>query len=185
VDCDCRKRTLEKHGSLVRDPDGIVANFDIPASHYSIPSGRQKVVGFDFEIPEYKQEYEDELRSFLGEALESKNIKGIEIAPDAVIFDDGLLIGPDNYSLSASFAAHLRANQELYRAIAGHIEQGSSVEEAFRLAIGPRGRQPSFDDLYPQLAAGDANDLRHRYGDSNMREILAQLILKEPLVIRR
>ena len=175
----------EKQGSLVRDPDGIVADFDIPASHYSIPSGRQKLVGFDFEIPEYKREYEDGLRSFLREALESKNIKGIEIALDAVIFDDGLLIGPDNYSLSASFAAHLKANQELYRAIAGRLEQGSSVEEAFRLAMGPRGQRPSFDDLYPQLAAEDANDLRHRYGDSKMREILAQVILKEPFAIRR
>jgi hypothetical protein len=43
----------------------------------------------------------------------------------------------------------------------------------------PRGRQPSFDDLYPQLGAEDANDLRQRYGDLRMRDILAQVILKE------
>jgi hypothetical protein len=176
----------EKHGSLIRDPDGIVGNFDVPASHYSILSGRQKVVGFDFEIPEYQREYEDGLRYFLREALDYKNIKGVEVVLDAVIFDDGLLIGPDNYSLSASFAAHLKAKQELYRAIAGRIDQGSSVEEAFRGATErPSGRQPSFDDLYPQLAADEANRLRQRYGDARMREILAQVILKEPFVVRR
>src|SRR5262249_50988505 len=152
----------EKAGSLFRDPDGIFADFDVPASHYSILSGRQKVVGFHFEIPEYQREHEDGLRSYLRETLEHKNIKGVEVVLDAVIFDDGLLIGPDSYSLSASFAAHLKAKQELYRAIADRIEQGSSVDEAFRVATQRLfWRQPSVDDLYPRLAADEANRLRN------------------------
>jgi hypothetical protein len=176
----------EKRGSLTRDPDGIVADFDVPASHYSILPGRQKVVGFDFEISEYKPEYEDSLRSYLREALEYKNIKTVEIALDAVIFDDGLLIGPDNCSLSSSLTSHLKAKQDLYRAIAGRMEEGSSVQEAFRLETeGIFRRPPSFDDLYRRLAADEANRLREKYGDAKMREILAQVILKEPFVIRR
>jgi hypothetical protein len=123
----------EKQGSLTRDPDGIVADFDVPASHDSILPGRQKAIGFGIEISEYKPEYEEGLRSYLREALEYKNIKTVEVALDAVIFDDGLLIGPDNYSLSASLAAHVKAKQELYRSIAARVEQGSSVQEAFRL----------------------------------------------------
>jgi len=63
---------------------------------------------------------------------------------------------------------------------------GSSVEEAFRVTTeGLFARQPSFDVLYPRLAAEEANRLRQRYGDSRIREILAQVILKESFVIGR
>jgi hypothetical protein len=176
----------EKQGSLTRDPDGIVADFDVPASHDSILPGRQKVVGLDFEIEEYKPEYEDGLRSYLREALQYKNVKTVEVALDAVIFDDGRLIGPDNHSLSTSFTAHLKAKQDLYRAIAARMEQGSSVQEAFHLETeGIFRRPPSFDDLNRRLAADEANGLREKYGDAKIREILAQLTLKEPFVIRR
>jgi hypothetical protein len=66
------------------------------------------------------------------------------------------------------------------------MEQGSSVQEAFRPETeGIFRRPPSFDDLYRRLAADEANRLRQKYGDSRIHEILAQVILKEPFVIRR
>ena len=121
-------------------------------------------------------------------------IKSLQIKLDAVIFDDGQLIGEDGPNpralLSSQFAAYIKAKQDLFRTIVGQIDRGRSVADAFSEA--ERNRPPDLSigesSLYPQLALEEAMDLRKQYGDAKVRNLFNDGLLrlqKEPFVISK
>jgi hypothetical protein len=135
------------------------------------------------------QYYLDQLRSFPAETKhEYSEVDKIEITLDAVIFSDGLLIGPNQSALDQDFMTYFESKQNLFRQIASDLDSGKSVDQAFApvttLAanhVSPRDR-PAF---YKMLAAQEVNHLRRRIGDTEVSDTVRGAIRKEPFVIRR
>jgi hypothetical protein len=121
----------------------------------------------------------------------------VAIELDAVIFDDGRLIGPDEGEwLSGLFSAYMREKQQWYRGILDALNRGKSVDEAYapvrafqedttrRMMSGDRSHLRDTDLLWKTQAAADAAAWRRHYADAEIPALLASIRL-EPFVIRR
>lgn len=191
--------TMRKHGrtsinySQHKYPDAVART--APDRRDEIRPGelRIDVMSVELESGEWGHEATDAfyLRQFANWSAEEKTgMTELRIELDAVIFDDGLLIGPDRSRLRDHFAAYLKAKQDLYRKIVEALDSGHSVEKAFRpvtLTLSSRPDPDPGDEfaIYPHLAAEDAALWRRRYGDQAVQKILKQALRKEPFVIRR
>ena len=133
----------------------------------------------------------DETGKFISHtAAEYSSARTVEIGLDAVIFEDGLLIGPDANGLAAHFDSVVRARQDLYRAIIRRIERGENVEAIFQAAIKENSPENSANLVDAGLMARSealsaARALRKKYGDEKIREILQRALLPAPFVIRK
>ena len=110
-------------------------------------------------------------------------VTGIRIKLDAVIFDDGLLIGPDtNDQLRRHLEGAVKARQDLYRKFVDSLDRGASIDELFSQ---PEEGANDLSDIFRLEALATVNDLRRRNGDDKIRQVLQQAIFKEPFVIHR
>ena len=133
------------------------------------------------------------LRQF-AEAFERfVNATEVRISLDAVIVDDGELIGPDESQLGDHFAAYVKAKQDIYRSLVQSLDSGQSMDEAFRpieatIAVTCADPRLPVDNpfaIWPRQAAGEARGWRKRYGDADLHNILRRALRKDPFVIRR
>jgi len=122
----------------------------------------------------------------------------IAIELDAVIFEDGRLIGPDGDAwLSQLIGDYVTAKQSWYRTILSRLDAGVSVEDAYapirdfqeenlRVMGSPEGRLRAFDTrhVWRTQAAAEAASWRRRYSDDEVALHLKAVRL-EPFVIRR
>jgi hypothetical protein len=117
----------------------------------------------------------------------------LQIELDAVVFDDGTLVGADE-SLRAQFSAYLEAKQHWYRHILAALDAGQSVAEAFqplddfRAAERRRRDQvppPPHGPIWKGQAAADADRWRRRHAEPEIHRLLKETIRLEPFVIRR
>lgn len=116
----------------------------------------------------------------------SAGMTELRIVLDAVIFEDGLLIGPDRSDLHDHFAAYLKAKQDLYRRIVESLDTGHSVEDTFRsVTVLPEPESGDEFHFYRRLATEDAARCRRRHGDQAVRDIFEQALRAEPSIIRR
>jgi hypothetical protein len=147
-----------------------------------IRTGEERLVGRGFEVwpPEHVNTYRD---FGLAEAHRLINVNSVEIALDAVIFDDGALLGPDQSRLAEHFIEFVRAKQSLYRDIVVGLENGE--EDVFvrvrALASGPSSSRRNSLDLYPRLAAEEIL----RFQDRVALEVFRRTLRREPFAIRR
>jgi len=123
----------------------------------------------------------------------------LHIELDAVIFDDGTLLGLDQDGwMSGNFASYVRWKQTWYAGIAEALDAGKSLDEAlapveaFLAEINaqmrqgrPAVRDPRSDAIWKQEAAADARNLRQSLGDDRFRDALKSSIRLEPFVIHR
>jgi hypothetical protein len=154
--------------------------------------GEQRLVGNGFEI--HGEEYLEDYRDWgLQGIARLRNATGLSIELNAVIFEDGVLLGPDTSGLDARtgtfsehFSAYLKANQHLYRTLVEGIESGHSVEEVFR-PLDTRAEPPLGDPfgIYPQLAAEAACKWRRRLGDQAIFDALKKALREHSFMIRR
>jgi hypothetical protein len=123
----------------------------------------------------------------------------VTIELDAVVFDDGQLIGPDEDGwLSALFGACVAAKQRWYRLILDGLRRGKSVDEAYapvrafqeetarRIMSGDPGGglDRDVEALWRTQAAADVSRWRSRYSDPEIPTLLESVRL-EPFLIRR
>jgi GNAT superfamily N-acetyltransferase len=115
----------------------------------------------------------------------------LHIELDAVIFDDGTLVGAGESALNREFAAYVSAKQNWYRSIVTTLDTGGSLEEAFRpldeFRTRPMERLPFKDPLalWTGQGAGDLSRWRHRHGDAEAAAMARRALRKEPFVIYR
>lgn len=163
-----------------------------PGEHHLVASSCV-VEGLD-DIPENDGWIEDLVRE-RDRAVEGAVDVAIEL--DAVIFDDGRLIGPDEDGwLSGLFGAYVAAKQEWYRGILDALNRGKTVEQAYapvrafqeetmrRMMSGDRDHLRNTDLLWQTQAAADAAAWRRHYADAEIPALLESIRL-EPFVIRR
>ena len=173
-------------------------------SEAGIPPGGQRLIGLGFSIPAMRPKFEAQpgvadwdddrmwnwvvstTREFVARIKsQGRGITGIRIKLDAVIFDNGLLIGPDtNDQLSSHLEGAVKARQDLYRMFVDSLDRGALIDELFPE---PEEAANDLSDIFGfRLGAiATVNDLRRRNGDDKIRQVLQQAILKEPFVIHR
>jgi hypothetical protein len=199
-------RMTDKEGHTVTNssfsvaPDAIGnpgVNFGRKSERGILPGG-QRLTGLGFAIPEFAQKDQkrsgwviDETRKFIEySTAEYVGAKSVHVGLDAVIFEDGLLIGPDTAGLAAHFDSLVQARQDLYGAILRRIGQGDSIEASFQSGMKEKASRPSpsawpfaSGELASSEAMNAASGLRIEYGDSKIREVLKRALLPAPFVI--
>lgn len=143
-----------------------------------IRPGEQRVVGAGFELwPDsdvvtYRESYIE-----MSEA--PKDLTALQIELDAVIFDDGLLLGPDHAGLAEQFAEYVVAKQDVYRSMVERIDGSGVSDDIFaplREAVARRSENPIASE-----AAAEALGLQHNI----MRDVFFQVVRPKPFIIRR
>jgi len=152
----------------------------------------QDVAVEDFDGPEPEEWYRSVIAEFVRQRDEHlKDAQSVTIELDAVIFDDGTLIGPDqDGKLATLFRQRVTAYQQWLRTIADGLAAGQSVEAAFSPVLkfqdevrARRGSLRGFDSAGMQAevektnAAADVVKWRRRVGDAELPRILAGLRL--------
>jgi hypothetical protein len=147
--------------------------------------GDQRLVGMGFEV--WPVEYVDSYRDFGCRAkAQLGEVKSLRIALDAVIFDDGWMLGPDESRLAEHFIAYVRAKQLRYRDLVVGLETGRLGDDVFaplRQALAaphePNPRDPL--GIYDRQSAADVLDLHDRV----VLEVFRRALRREPFSIRR
>ncbi len=123
---------------------------------------------------------------------EFKNPAAVEIGLDAVIFEDGELVGPDHGHLEQHFSAFVNANQSLYKKIVDDTSAGASIDDVFtKLKVvaadthGGLGKPGSQFQIYDALAAQEAISWRRKHGDAQLIAHFKNAIRPTPFVIKR
>jgi hypothetical protein len=151
--------------------------------------GEERVVGTRFEVmPDVDNQWLPAFARKQREQLE--DARTLRVAIDAVIFEDGTLIGEDRSELQRAFEKYLSTAQSIYRGLVARIDSGQSVDEAFQwlrtasaeaLKKGPE----DLEAYYYVQAAGDVVRARTKIDDRRVRDVLEQAIRKTPFAVRR
>ena len=150
-----------------------------------IRPGEQRLVGMGFEV--WPVEYVDSYRDYGSRNAELLgDVISLHIALDAVIFDDGSLLGPDESRLAEHFIAYVRAKQLRYRALVVGLETGNLGDDVFaplRQALVASQEANSMDPLgvYDRLSAADVLKLHDRI----VLEVFRRAMRREPFSIWR
>jgi len=150
-----------------------------------IMTGGERLVGMGFEVwpPEYVNSYREFGRAEAGRLGE---VKGLHIALDAVIFDDGAMLGRDESRLAEHFIEFVHAKQSLYRDIVVGLEVGGASQDVFaplREILAARHQAQHADPLsgYRRQAAAEVLGFHDRV----VLEVFRRTLRREPFVIRR
>jgi hypothetical protein len=65
------------------------------------------------------------------QAEDLAGVTAVKANIDAVIFDDGTLVGPDRHDLQGKFASYVEDHQVLYRSISASLQAGESAEKLY------------------------------------------------------
>jgi hypothetical protein len=114
----------------------------------------------------------------------------IKMGLDAVIFDDGELVGPDRGHLAQHFSAYVNAEQSIYRKIVEEVNSGSTIDDVFAqlktvvAANDPQIGTPGWEfHIYDVLAATDAISWRSAHGDSQLVEHFKRSLRETPFAV--
>jgi len=152
-----------------------------------VRAGEGRVVGTSFEImPAVDNRWLDAFAKQQRERFNTAQRLSIRI--DAVIFDDGTLLGDDVSGLRHAFETYLNASQQIYRDIVSRLEGGIPIDDAFgwlsKAATEAKSKvQGDRESFYYVQAAGDVTRARRSLGDSQVRDVLARAIRSVPFVI--
>jgi hypothetical protein len=150
-----------------------------------IKTGEERLVGMGFEV--WPAEYIDSYRDF-GEQAAARlgEVKHLRIALDAVIFDDGALLGPDESCLAEHFIAFVRAKQAWYREAVVGLELGGMKEDVFapmRAAVTEPFQPNPMDPLaiYTRQSAAEVLACHNRV----VLEVFRRALRHQPFSIKR
>jgi hypothetical protein len=178
--------------SPARYPDAVADAF--PYRGNEIRPGEQKIVPMGIELDcgrwtgkptesFYLDQFIDWFKAFA-------EVTEVQVGFDAVIFDNGELIGPNKAHLDESFLTYLHANENWYRSVLEALDAGKSVDEAFLpiqavLAADPQLDIDDPERFWRRQSTAGVRRLRLRYGDHALQDILRKAIRKEPFKIYR
>lgn len=182
-----RNETSEINYTQFKFPDAVAgtSNGLSILQGREIRTGAERLVGMGFEA--WPPEHVDSYREFgLAEAGRLGEVRGLRIALDAVIFDDGVLLGRDESRLAEHFIEFVHAKQLLYRDVVVGLENGDvmlDVLAPLRETLAARHRSPHQDPLlgYRKQAAAEVLGFHDRV----VLEVFRRTLRREPFAIRR
>jgi hypothetical protein len=126
----------------------------------------------------------------LEEMARDQGFAELELAVDAVLFEDGRLLGPNQSQVDTRFLLLLQRKQELYRAATELMAAGKSLDEALatlKSAIPATAIeiQEMVDLSARRDAVGDALRLRARCGEDRAADAIRRAIRQSPFTIRK
>ena len=126
----------------------------------------------------------------LGEFARGEGFAALEIAVDAVLFEDGRLLGPNQSQVDTRFLLLLQRKQELYRAATELMASGNSLDEALaklKSAIPATAvEMPELLNIDASRAAiGDVLRLRARYGGDRAADAIRRAVQSSQTACRR
>jgi hypothetical protein len=150
-----------------------------------IRTGEERLVGMGFEVwpPEYADSYCEFGRQGV---MRLGEVKKLRISLDAVIFEDGAMLGRDESRLAEHFIEFVLAKQSLYRDIVVGLENGSSLSDVFaplRESLAARHQPQAHDPMavYHRQAAAEVL----AFHDRVVLEVFRRTLRREPFSIRR
>jgi len=109
---------------------------------------------------------------------------GLRIRLDAVIFEDGTLIGEDtNGTLRSQFAACLGAKQARYGALLDALDEGRSLDDAFEHSDRMLFMRDDWNELWSQQALADTRAWCERHSGRDVRAMIRETIRLDPFLI--
>ena len=182
-----RNETSEVNYTQFKFPDAVAGTSNGLAvlQGRELRRGDERLVGMGFEA--WPPEYGDRYRDFgLQAALRLGELKRLHIALDAVIFEDGGMLGPDESHLAEHFIEFVHAKQSLYRDIVVGLENGDVRDDVFaplREAVSARHPQQRQDRSlrYRKQAAAEVLGFHDRI----VLEVFRRTLRREPFAIRR
>ena len=112
----------------------------------------------------------------------------LEIAVDAVLFEDGRLLGPDHSQMDTHFLLLLQQKLELYRAARDLMASGHSLDDVL---VTLKSESPAADAMREagfdvhNAALNDARRLRSLYGADRAADVLRRAVRQSPFTIRK
>lgn len=182
-------------------PDAIAAS-DLDygrASSKGILPGRQHMIGFDFSVPdstycsgftrEESEFYDPQVRNWIQTTARAlAPARTVHVTFDAVIFDDGRLLGDPASHFAAHFDALVQAKQNTYRSVLHSLDAGARAEDVTK-RLWP-GDEPADSDRMTTewFAMNEARNtvetLLEKYGGDSLASVLRRAVLPQPFVIR-
>jgi len=161
----------------------------------ALPRGREvrpgegRVIGPHFEImPDVDNGW---LAEYAKQAeVHLKDTRRLAIEIDAVIFEDGSLVGADTSELQTAFEKYLKVSQDIYRSIVANLEADRSIDEVMESEWAAAREVSAKDDtardgFYRVQAVSDISKLRKQVGDVRVRQAFRDAIRQTPFVIKR
>jgi hypothetical protein len=180
-----RNESSEFNYTQLKFPDAVAgtANGLSLLRGREIRTGDERLVGLGFEV--WPPEHIESFREFgRGAALRLGEVKQLRIALDAVIFEDGAMLGRDESRLAEHFIAFVHAKQSIYRDVVVGLESGDAREDVIaplRETLAAR-RGPHPDPLdYRRQAAAEVLEFHDRV----VLEVFRRTLRREPFAIRK
>jgi hypothetical protein len=109
----------------------------------------------------------------------------LRIELNAVIFDDGTVVGPDTDSmLQNQFESCVVAKKARYRALLDALDEGRSLEDALSHSDRQLFMRDDWDALWSQQALGEAAAWCRHHAGGDLRALIRDLRL-EAFIVRR
>ena len=125
---------------------------------------------------------------------EAKSVSRVDVALDAVVFEDGRIVGPDKSDLARHFTLFVRAKQNLYQDVMTALARGESLDNAIEPARqrtaysrsgAPAGELDTAEDLYARIAAEDLVALRRAWSASEVEATVRHLVRSRSFDVHR
>lgn len=176
-------------------PDGAMPAI-LDGQDPPLAPGDERLVGREFQLdPSWTAaDVQDVLLGTIQhQQAEMPQIERVDISLDAVIFADGLLVGPDTQGFSKTFASYVDEKQKWIRQVVADLDAGRSMDQAFQTISEVSQQKPSpptgpnrdWSAFYRREAAAELFNLRRRVGDKAISSIFRKAIRTEPFIIRR
>jgi hypothetical protein len=179
-------------------PDAVVTTDPEIASMLrdrEIRPSEQRLVSRFFEIDpgldnSWLAQMVDWQKKDLGQFALGQGFSEMEIAIDAVLFEDGRLLGPNQSQVDTRFLLLLQRKQELYRAATELMASGNSLDDALAklksaLPEAAEKMEEMLDVHLGRVAFGDALRLRARYGGDRAADAIRRAARQSPFTIRK
>jgi hypothetical protein len=187
----------EQHPCFFRFPDAVWPISGLPRDRELLPSER-RVIAWQFEIDPSLRDLDYFLRQHANIQRQSlpDEVKSVDIALDAVIFDNGLMVGADTSGNSRSTTYTgladglflcLEAKRELYKELFESSKPADKVRSIMDKLYGPNADY-AFDIRMPiwrRLAVEEAQRLLSKLGAEAFSLTIQTVLEQPPFAIRR
>lgn len=160
-----------------------------------IHPGEVRLEGMNSEVGVHP---DDALTDAKNQAADLTGVTVVKARLDAVIFDDGTLLGQDRFNLSAKFAPYVEDHQSLYRSILASLKAGESSEKLYETL--EQKRRQEFDEstkgnsplgpthasmMEKLIAKQDVLGAWRNHGDSDSLAYISSCLRTSPFTITR
>jgi hypothetical protein len=173
---------------------GPVVKGDLPRDR-EVRMGEERLVSAQFEVGLHINASDAE-KAFStiseNQSEQFRNLIDVRVSLDAIVFDDGEIVGPDRSQLGDDFTKYVDAYQSLYREIVSSLNAGLPAEQVFKVILDRKERDSAASmqagqssNAFDLVAKQDVLGWRHEHGDSDLRNHFLRCTRTPPFALKR